>query len=58
MHDIGLLFLQELRQAIAEGQIKIAGTEKVLDTNFCLACDGVNPGVRRTDEDVFMATLM
>ena len=58
MHDIGLLVLQELREAIAKGQIKIAGTEKVLDTNFCLASNGVNAGIRRTDQDVFVATLM
>jgi hypothetical protein len=58
MHDIGPLLLEELRETVAEGQIEIAGAEEILHTNFRLACDGVNPGIRRTDEDVLMATFV
>ena len=57
MHDIRSLVLKKLREPIAKGQIKIAGAKKILHTNFRLACHGINPGVRRTDKDVVMATL-
>ncbi len=57
MHDIGLCFLEVLRQAIGKRQVEVAGAEQVLHTYAGLSCHVVDAGIRRTNQRIVVSAI-